>query len=307
MNFKKFMKIVAFTIVICFTVLAGVYSANYVLQRDAEGLNTGTERVVGKRIHMLLMATDKGGLLTDTIMVASFDKERNIINVLSIPRDTRIKIGNSYGRVNSAYAMGTKGKRQELAIQKINEITGLPIHYYMVVDPKGFGRVVDVLDGVEIDVPERMYYVDPTQDLVINLRPGLQVLDGDKAEQFCRYRGYADADLGRIRAQQTFVKALFEQKLKPEYIAKAGELYTEINKHVQTNVGLEDIFTLLPLVKMMNKESLTTYQLPGRPQYIGDVSYFIYDREETDHLINQVFLNHPSEEEEGTSESETKE
>ena len=128
-------------------------------------------------------------------------------------------------------------------------LTGLPVHYYVVVNPDGFRRIIDTLDGVWIDVPIRMYYSDPDQGLYIDLKPGYQLLDGKKAEQFCRFRsGYANADLGRIEAQQNFVKALFEQKLKPEYLMKSGEIYQHIEDCVDTNFSVSDIPIFLKML-----------------------------------------------------------
>ncbi|MBQ4110916.1 MAG: LCP family protein [Clostridia bacterium] len=314
MNFKKYIKIVSMTMLILIAVFAGMYAANYSM--DVHSLfngvfvdeDAGVSKIEGGRVNVLLLATDKGGFLTDTIMVASFDKERNVVNLLSIPRDTRVKVNNRNYKINSLYGMGKEGKRQELVIEKITEITGLPINYYAVVDPDGFGDIIDILGGVEIDVPQRMYYVDPTQDLYIDLYPGLQVLDGDKAEQFCRFRsGYANADLGRIEAQQMFISELVKQKLKPKYLLKARPLFKEIQENLKTNIGLGDMTTFLPLIKLLDPECLDSYQLPGYPNMIGGASYFICDDEETAELIDTVFLGNVPEEEtlEGEDGKET--
>lgn len=292
MNFGKFIKIVSLVLVICITALLGVYTANYVVSNNGEGIHSGTEAVKGKRINILLLATDKGGMLTDTIMFASFDKDRKLLNVMSIPRDTRVKLGNSYVKINSVYGAGKEGKRQELVIDKITDIIGMPVNYYAVINPAAFRNIIDILGGVEINVPQRMYYSDPTQNLLIDLQPGLQVLDGAKAEQFCRYRsGYANADLGRIDAQQMFIEALFEQKLKAKYLLRAGDIFEEISENITTNVGVDDVLTLLPVLKAMTGDSIFTCTLPGEPATIGGASYYICDRVETDKLINEQFLN----------------
>ena len=293
MNFGKYIKIVLLALVICTTVLGAVYASSYFINGDSGGEDGVVSKIdKEKRINVLLMATDKGGLLTDTMIIASFDKERNMLNMLSLPRDTKITINNKTQKLNAAYAFGESGKRQELAIQKINELVNLPIHYYAVVDPEGFVNIIDILGGVEIDVPMRMKYDDPAQDLHIDLYPGLQVLDGEKAEQFCRYRkGYADQDLGRQRAQQQFLKALVEQKLKPQYLLKAPEIFSEASKYIDTNIGLGDVTTFLPLIKMFSAENMYSYQLPGDTKTINGGSYFICDQEATDKLINEVFLN----------------
>lgn len=291
MNFKKFMKIISLVLVLCIALLSGAYVARMLVYKTNDGKDAGTTKVTGSRVNILVMATDKGGMLTDTIMFASFNKKTNKLNILSIPRDTRVKLRKSFGKINSAYGMGEEGKRQEYAIEKVTEIVGLPVNYYAVINPKAFRNIIDILGGVEINVPQRMYYVDPTQDLVIDLYPGRQLLDGKKSEQFCRFRsGYASADLGRIDAQQMFIKELFKQKLNPKYIGKIDEIYTEIVDSIDTNIKISDVFTLLPVVKAMTGDSLNTFRLPGSPATLSNISYYICDREETDKLINDVFL-----------------
>ena len=291
MNIKKFAKIISLVLVLCIVLLLGVYTARMLIYKTNDIKDAGTTRIAGSRVNILVMATDKGGLLTDTIMFVSLNKKTKELNIMSIPRDTRVKLGNGFGKINSAYGMGDKDKRQEYAIEKVVEIVGLPVNYYAVINPKAFRNIIDILGGVEIDVPQRMYYVDPTQDLVIDLYPGKQVLDGKKAEQFCRFRsGYASADLGRIDAQQMFVKELFKQKFTPKYIGSIDEIYREIEENLDTNIDIGDIFDLLPVVKAMTGDSVNTYRLPGEPQTISNASYYICDREETDKLVNEVFL-----------------
>lgn len=291
MNTQKFMKIISLVLVLCIVLLAGVYTARMFVYKTNDGKDAGTTKVSGSRINILLMATDKGGMLTDTIMFASFNKKTKDLNIMSIPRDTRVKLGSGFGKINSAYGMGEKDKRQEYAIEKVTELIGLPVNYYVVINPKAFRNIIDILGGVEINVPQRMYYVDPTQDLVIDLYPGKQVLNGAKAEQFCRFRsGYASADLGRIDAQQMFVKELFKQKLTPKYLGKVDEIFDEISENLDSNVEISDIFGLLPIVQAMTGDSIHTYRLPGAPATISNASYYICDRQETDKLVNEVFL-----------------
>ena len=154
---------------------------------------------------------------------------------------------------------------------------------------------MDILGGVEINVPMRMKYDDPEQDLHIDLYPGLQVLDGDKAEQFCRFRkGYVDQDYERSMAQQQFLKALIEQKLKPEYFFKIGSIFQEISANLDTNVGIGDIASFLPFIKSINNGNTNMYYMPGEDKVIDGVWYFLPDQEKTDALIREKFLNQPA-------------
>ena len=148
------------------------------------------------------------------------------------------------------------------------------------------------------DVPQRMQYDDPMQDLHIDLFPGKQLLNGDKAEQFLRYRsGYANADLGRISAQQAFIKELIDQKFKVKYITKAKAIYNSVKDNVDTNVDITDVGKFAGLALKFKEYKINTYQLPG----VGG-NYFVYDPEETEELVNRVFINHLTEEPEGDTE-----
>lgn len=246
----------------------------------------------GSNVNVLVLATDKGGLLTDTIMVASTNKATKKVNVLSLPRDTRVTLSNgNHGKLNSVYGSEEEKKRPSAIIDKVEELTGLKIDYYVIMHPDGFRDVIDALGGVYFDVPQRMYYSDPDQDLYIDLQPGYQLLDGDKAEQYCRFRsGYATADLGRIQAQQAFIKALFEQKVNAKIVLKVPALFTQLKKDFDTNIGLNDAVRLAKVALSFGTDSIETYQLPSSSQYIGGGSYMIVNEEETANLIQDVFL-----------------
>ncbi len=295
MDFKIFFGILKkiISVALCiFAIFAGVNTAILYLEPVVENQSiTEVEKVVDGRVNMLLLATDKGGLLTDTIMLASVDTKRNMLNIMSIPRDTRVTIGRSQNnKINAVYASAKEGERVDAILSKVKELTGLPINYYAVVNPGGFANIIDILGGVYINVPQRMYYKDEFQDLYIDLYPGYQLLNGDKAEQFCRFRSYPTGDLGRVEAQQNFIKALYEQKLNADLIAKAPELFKEIEKNLKTNVALYNFTDLLPILNTLKKDSIHMYEMPNYPLYIGTVSYVICDVPKTKELIRTEFL-----------------
>ena len=256
----------------------------------------------GSNVNVLVLATDKGGLLTDTVMVASTNKYTKNINVLSLPRDTRVTLDSGRNmKLNAVYGSEKKEKRPSAVINEIEKITGLDIDYYVVMHPDGFKNAIDALGGVYFDVPQRMKYSDPDQGLYIDLQPGYQLLNGEKAEQYCRYRsGYANADLGRIQAQQGFIKALFEQKVNAGLILKVPALFSQLKADFDTNIGLNDAVRLAKIALNFGKTSITTHQLPANSKYIGGASYMIVDEAKTTDLIKNVFLtNKKSTNEEG--------
>ncbi len=257
-------------------------------EREAAAL---TDIAAGGRVNLLFLATDESGLLTDTVMLCSLDSERERINILSIPRDTRVRRDGSFYKFNSLYALGEEGKRHEEPIRYVKELTALPIHYYAVLQPDGVRKIVDTLGGVWIDVPQRMYYRDPEQNLTIDLSPGYQLLDGEKAEQFTRFRaGYADADLGRIDAQQMFLSELIRQKAKPRYLGKAAEIFTDLSSYVDTNLKVSDLPLFVKFLTDFGGGEICTYRMPLSEEYVNGISYVICDVGKTRELIWAEFL-----------------
>lgn len=250
-----------------------------------------TDVCVGGRVNILFLATDESELLTDAVMLLSIDTDQNRLNILSIPRDTRIRRDEKFIKFNSLYALGEEGKRHEEPIRYVKELTGLPIHYYAVVKPQGVRNIVDILGGVWIDVPRRMYYRDPEQNLTIDLSPGYQLLDGKKAEQFTRFRaGYANADLGRINAQQTFLKELIRQKAKPQYLGKTAEIFAELSAHVDTNLAVSDLPLFVKFLGNISTVDICTHQMPLSQETVNGISYVICDVSKTRELILSEFL-----------------
>ncbi len=246
------------------------------------------DKATDDKVNILCLGLDKDGMRSDVIMVVSVDPDTEQINILSIPRDTRVKYPNGkYDKIN--HAMGYK-KPEETIIGLVKNVTGMPIHYYCEIDFEGFRNVIDILGGVEFDVPMDMHYDDPTQDLHIHVNKGFQKLDGKQAEGVVRFRaGYATGDSGRIPVQQDFLRALFKQKLKPQYLVKAPSLIKEIYENVETNFSVADALDYVSMLKKLNGDSMNTYILPGDSAYIGGVSYYVYDEKATRQMILEKF------------------
>ena len=243
-------------------------------------------------VNLMVLGLDNDKTRCDVIMLLNFDPGTSSLNILSIARDTRVRYGRSYRKINSLYP---KGGEKRVA-KEVYEITGLPVHYYVTVDFKGFREIIDTLGGVEFYVPFRMKYDDPTQDLHINLKKGLQVLDGKKAEQLIRYRkgnlrgqGYIEGDIGRIKMQQDFIRALIDQKLNIRYISKADDIFSIIKDNVKTNIEISDAARYFSNVIRIREENVKTFVLPGESHMSGDVWWYICDREKTAAMISENF------------------
>jgi len=289
--------------------VAGVIVANSVSNISFGGETTQLEALdaipqgeVGV-VNILLLGVDAGGMRSDTIMIMSLNGYTNEVNVLSVPRDTRIPVGSGHQKVNAAIGIGAQEVRkgnyeeaEDYAVRKIKDLTGLPIHYFVTIDFDGFKDMIDVVGGVDFEIPFHMKYDDPVQNLHIDLKPGMQHLDGEAAHDFVRFRqgnpghlGYATGDLGRIEAQQAFLKALVEQKVQPEYIADATEIFAVVSKYIKTNYAVKDLLRHVGTVAKLDAENVKMHQLPGAPKMISGISYYIADTAATQELVSTVF------------------
>lgn len=243
-------------------------------------------------INLLVLGLDRDETRCDVIMLFNFDPSLSRLNILSIARDTRICRDGRYGKINALYSKGG----EKLVAEEVTEITGLPVHYYITMDFRGFRKLVDTLGGVEFYVPFRMNYDDPSQNLHIHLKKGRQILNGAKAEQLVRYRkgnysgqGYSEGDIGRIGMQQDFIKALIEQKLSIRYISRADELFDIIKEYISTNLTISDVSHYLGSAGKIKSSEIGTYTLPGDSRLIGDVWYYIHNGKETARMLSDHF------------------
>ena len=244
------------------------------------------QHISGGAYNLLLAGTDGGDRLTDTLMLVRVDLDNSSISLLSLMRDTRVRLGRSYGKLNAVY--GRDGMDGLIACVK--ELTGAPVHYYALVDLSAFKIIIDQLGGVDFEVPQDMYYRDPTQNLLIDLKEGMQHLDGEHAMQLVRFRRYVEGDVQRTRVQQQFVKALIEQKLKAKNLLKVPDLFNELEGELKTNVTLADILEKAPALRLFQVEdAVQIYEMPGAGQYVGQVSYFLHKEQDTYDLCEQHF------------------
>lgn len=255
---------------------------------------------VKNEILFLLMGVDaqsvkkSKGTRTDTMMLTKVNFETGEINILSIPRDTRVPVKGKQDKINAAHAYGGV----DLTLKTVREFLGIDLDYYVKVDYNIVQEVVDKIGGVEIDVPFDMKYKDPTAEppLNINIKKGLQTLDGKNAHDFLRWRhnnsytvGYKEGDVGRIKAQQYFMKELIKQTLKPKNLIKLPGLVETYFSNVETNIPLSTMLKGAASANKIDTENMVTDTIPGEGKYIGEISYYIYDREKTDILVKDMF------------------
>ena len=243
-------------------------------------------------VNFVVAGTDKQGFLTDLILLCRYDAAANTAAAIQIPRDTKVDNKRYDKKINSAY--GSSGGIETM-YDEIESVTGIRPEKYVIVSFEGFRELIDAIGGVEFDVPMRMYYTDPVQNLVIDLQPGKQLLDGRHAEMFMRFRsGYTNGDIDRNAAQKEFYQAALDKLLSGGTVLKAPKILGIVNKNVKTDFSGSDIMKYIGKIPKLKKENIHIASLPGEGGYEKnksgqDVSYFFYDKDKTAELIKTYF------------------
>jgi len=225
----------------------------------------------------------------DTIMVLRVNPEKKVAHLISIPRDTRVKIpGVGKRKVNAAYQYGGP----KLMVQTVEDFTGLDINHYAVVDFQGFKEVIDAIGGVDIDVEKKL--VDHRHQ--INIRPGYQHMDGEEALKYVRIRK-VDDDFGRIERQQKFLKAVVQKVMRVRTLIRVPQLADIASRNIRTDAGLgvTQMIAYGQMFKSVGQENLHTATIPATPQNIGEVSYVIADEAKLAWMLDRVKNDMPLE------------
>ncbi|MBK8574252.1 MAG: LCP family protein [Elusimicrobia bacterium] len=213
---------------------------------------------------------------SDTLMVWIYRPTETRLDVLSIPRDTKIDLpGYRFRRINEVFAYHYgQGGDGDLSAGKVCEAVGalfakaratLQPPYYVQVDFDGFRRVIDRLGGVTVMVDEPMDYDDNAGNFHVHLATGVHHLAGGEALGFVRYRGRS-GDRGRILRQMEFVQALFKRLASPEIVWRGPRAMAEVFNAVHTNLAPWDMVFLAVEARRLTSQQVNTVLLPGRPK-----------------------------------------
>ena len=321
-NKKHTLRKVLLTLLLIIIVIGIIFFIH--VQKNGGGLKGIVTTVIGSSaekekelqdIYLLVMGKSEN--MTDTIMVVKYSAKNQSASMLSIPRDTFTgddeKRARASDKINSKYING--GAQDTL--KEVNELTGLNIRYYLIVDTKALRDLVDAIGGVEFDVPIDMDYDDVTQALHIHVKKGLQLLNGEQAEGVVRFRhnnnytsypvSYGDNDLGRMRTQREFLKILLKQLMKPTNITKINNLLKIAQEEVETNIDWNTAKGYVPSLFGFNTNNLVTNALPGEAKYANGVAVFIANPIKTKELISTMFLQvvNNTEQNEETTDTDT--
>ena len=255
-------------------------------------------------IYVLVMgiSEDLNSKLTDTIILCAYNPKQQTASMLSIPRDTFVGKSktNAKGsdKINSLYSINP-----EKTLEAISEITGIDVKYYAVVNTEALVKIVDIIGGVDFEVPINMNYDDSTQNLHIHLKKGMQKIDGEKAEQLLRFRHsnpdkngnmttypseYGSDDYGRMKTQRAFIIETVKQTLQIKNITKIKELINTVFDNVDTNLKIDTVLSYVPYAVGFDTNNIESLQLPGLSDKYNNIWFFIHDDEKTKTLIEEM-------------------
>lgn len=259
---------------------------------------------LNERINILLLGVDDGDSeaaatepkRTDAMLLLSFDPEKNMVSVLSLPRDTKVVLPGHRDsqKINAAYAFGGV----VMAKQTVANLLQVPIHYYALANWRAFIEVVDLMGGVDIYVDKDMYYEDPYADLVIDIKHGYQHMNGETAGKYVRFRADELGDIGRVQRQQKFMKAAMEQMFSLQNISKIGTVLRTVDKHISTDVDTLTMLKAANSFKIFGDDKMRTCMLYGEFDDSEGVSYWKADEAAVRKSLDELGIPYIKNEEE---------
>lgn len=235
---------------------------------------------------VLLCGADIGGYRTDTMMLLYMDSVKGEAGLLSLPRDTyTITAYGAQEKLNSAYGRNGCGvEGMDILLHYVEDIIGYRPDGYALIELPVLGQLVDMMGGVDFNVPTEMGFHDW---LDADLAPGMQHLNGNDAIAVVRFRyGYVNQDLGRVDTQKAFLKACMQQWAKPSNLKKLPEVKALMEKECLTNLTMENCVWLAGTLLRCGFSDLRTDTLPGYATYIGDQSFYVLDEAGVLELVN---------------------
>jgi len=294
------MRLVVFIIVLLSLFGGGFVAANNLLWPLLTGeplVSLGTDDDVEKfaqmpGINVLMMGvderSDETSLRTDTMILANINNKENRVALLSIPRDTKVEIaGHGTEKINAANIYGGP----ELAMQKVSELTGVEVDYYVTTNFNGFKDIVDALGGVTIDVEKPMNYTERAYGGAydIHLAQGVQELNGNQALMYARFRHDALGDITRTQRQLKLLKAIGSETMQASSITKLPKLVPQVYKNVDTNLGLSEMVALAKAAKNLENVQIVTQTMPGWFLDEHGASYWYVDPAKAKEVATALF------------------
>jgi len=260
--------------------------------------------LIDARTNFMLIGLDKQQL-ADAIMVGTFYRDNGKIHLMSVPRDMVVRIPphrlermRSDGirpprtlKVNEMRSHGGQVHGIYYLMEQLEEMFGISFDFYVEVEIPAFRRVVDAIGGVEMYIPQRLWYVDPCQNLRIDVPAGNVLLDGNMAEGVVRFRQYPMGDLQRNQVQMEFMTQLIKQaSTRDALLNDPLELISTVHENVRSNLGLGAVM-FIPYIPRVGMDSVETFTMPGTTGNVEGRNYFIPDTSRLSAVIGDVFYN----------------
>lgn len=301
---KRFKVFITIGTILVFILCLGGYAYSYLLRMHEPAsaeTNTSdsgvTEVSKGGIVNILVSGVDIGDTKvnvdearrrTDTILLLSYNPKTDILNIVSIPRDTMVTIKGKAEKINASNVFGGKNYLNTT----VSNLLGVDINYSARLNYAGFRKIIDAIGGIDMEITRNMYYDDASQNLHIYFRKGTTVhLDGKKAEEFFRWRqnndgtGLADGDLGRIENQHLFIQKVIEKVKTPAIIAKIPAIMNIVADNVTTTMKPEEMVQYALKFAQLDSSKITMSTLKGTTPTINGVSYFVFDKNQNMELL----------------------
>lgn len=223
---------------------------------------------------------------TDALLVATLNKDKKSIKLLSIPRDAYVyvpEVGYET-KINHAHAYG--GPRS--TIDTIENELNIPIDYYVRVNFEAFMDVVDALDGITVDVPYEFKEQDSKDKAdAIHLMPGEQKLNGEEALALARTRK-ADTDVERGKRQQEIIQALVQRSLSLKSVLKFDEVIDAVGENMTTNMTFSELKSFVGYLTHGKDLTIETLNIDGYDYQPSGTYYWMFDDYSLAKTINEL-------------------
>ena len=248
-----------------------------------------------KRVNILLLGADSSterisagmNFRTDTMILVTVDFDNKDVDMISIPRDSymRINKGSKFNKINAAFTFGGGAQKDgyAYAMNTVSDLLGVKIDYYV-----GFGMnvvkdVVNAMGGVDYDV-----------DIAFTLcgretKKGLQHMDGQQVLDYCRWRKGGRGDVDRVDRQQRMLFKIFETMLATNQVKNIPDIYAAVQENIDTNLSTLQIATLAYFAKDLSMDQIQRHTVPGEGQYVGSTSYYIVNQNKKNEMVKEIF------------------
>ncbi len=256
----------------------------------------------GKRINILVLGCDelKFAKHADVIMLLSYEPRTRFLDILSIPRDTKVPCSRElswrgYRKISEIYALVYKKSKtiREACLSSkktIENVLEMEIPFYLQINYQGVIDIVDTIGGVTVNIDEPMDYDDEAGDFHIHFTVGEKGLNGNEVLKYIRFRDRLLGDRGRIERQQRLLKLLTGKLRDAKILLKFPQIYRNIRDNIWTNLNFWDFLALANEVRSFHYENLRVQSLPGKSEYIRGTDYWIPDEKMSEEVV-QVIMN----------------